>query len=259
MIHVKSCIGVFKMAQGNGKKPFYKRIWVWVIVALIVIGFAGGGSNSDSNKSSKASSSASSASTVKKDKSLSSSVKKAESYDYSKVEYGMTMDEVINAVSSQPTDRDDSTMFFGKDEFDFNDNKLIGSSVKTVQDKIDAKFKADQSSEKKQRKEQKEQKFTNAINTKIDSINQATQNSNGIDAIQGIDHPYDNTYKIQLDSFFLSGTDLQIKSAVNSINSQFIEIFEDNGKPSPTIRYEVDGTEIAKNKILNPSEVKLEK
>lgn len=190
--------------------------------------------------------------------SKSSSSKSSSTLDYSKVEYGMTMDEVINAIGTQPTDKNDYTLYFGDEEFDFNDNKLIGASVKSVQDKIDAKFKADQKSERKQSKGQKEQKFTEAINNKIDELNQATQDSSGVDVIQGIDNPYGNTYKIQLDNFVLSGNDRQIKSVINSINSQFIEIFEDNGKQSPVMRYEVDGTEIAKNKVLDPSEIKLE-
>lgn len=138
------------MAQGNGKKPFYKRIWVWVIVVLMVIGFSGSGANSDSNKSSKASSSTSSPSKVKKDKGSSSSVKKTESYDYSKVEYKMSMEQVITAVGKQPTKRDDYILFYGKDEFYFTDNKLIDATVKSVQSKIDKQIKAEQKTKKKQ-------------------------------------------------------------------------------------------------------------
>lgn len=235
------------------KKPFYKRIWVWVIVVLIVIGFAGGGANSDSNKSSKASSSASSASTVKKDKSSSSSVKKTESYDYSKVEYNMSMEQVITAVGKQPTKRDDYTLFYGKDELYFTDNKLIAATVKSVQSKIDKQINAEQKTKKKQ-------DLANAINAKINEINQATQESNGIDAILGFNGPDDNNiYRVQLDDFILNGNDFQIKSAINSIHSQFIDIFESYGKRKHIIHYYVGDTEIAKSKILNSSEVKLEK
>lgn len=241
------------MAQGNGKKPFYKRIWVWVIVALIVIGFAGGGANSDSNKSSKASSSTSSPSKVKKDKGSSSSVKKTESYDYSKVEYKMSMEQVITAVGKQPTKRDDYTLFYGKDEFYFTDNKLIDATVKSVQSKIDKQIKAEQKTKKKQ-------DLANAINAKINEINQATQESNGIDAILGVNGPNENNvYRVQLDDFILNGNDFQIKSAINSIHSQFIDILESNGKRNHIIYYYVGDTEIAKSKILNSSEVKLEK
>ena len=240
------------MAQGNGKKPFYKRIWVWVIVVLIVIGFAGGGANSDSNKSSKASSSASSASTVKKDKSSSSSVKKTESYDYSKVEYKMSMEQVITAVGKQPTKRDDYTLFYGKDEFDFNDNKLIAATVKSVQSKIDKQIKAEQKTKKKQ-------DLANAINAKKDQLNQATQESNGVDMIESIDKSSYGSYDIYLSDYVLSGNDRQIKSVLDSITSQFVDVFDSNGADSPIIHYYVGSTKIAENRaIMNPSEVKLE-
>lgn len=64
MIHDKSCIGVFKMAQGNGKKPFYKSVWLWVIVAIVVVfgAYALGTSSSSSDKSSEKSSSSASTS-----------------------------------------------------------------------------------------------------------------------------------------------------------------------------------------------------
>ena len=198
-------------------------------------------------------------SNTSKSSATSSSVKKAADYDYSKVENGMTMDQVISAIGKQPTDRDDNAIYYDDEEFDFNDNKLIGASVKSVQDKIDKYYKDEEKAQKKQQKQQKKQKFVDDINNKIDELNQATQESSGIDVIQGIDHPYTHTYKVHLDSFMLEGNDRQIKSVLNSINSQFIEIFENNGKQIPVMHYDVNGTEIAKNKVMNPSEVKLEK
>ena len=105
---------------------------------------------------------ASSKNTTSKSSASSSSLSNqssSSSLNYSKVEYGMTMDEVINAIGVQPTDRDDYTLYYGDEDFDFNENKLIGASVKSVQDKIDAKFKADQQSEKKQREEQDSLKY----------------------------------------------------------------------------------------------------
>ena len=190
--------------------------------------------------------------------SSSSSQSSSSSLDYSGVEFGMTMDQVISAIGKQPTDRDDNAIYYDDEEFDFNDNKLIGASVKSVQDKIDKYYKDEEKARKKQQKQQKKQKFVDDINNKIDELNQATQESSGIDIIQGIDHPYTHTYKVHLDSFMLEGNDRQIKSVLNSINSQFIEIFENNGKQIPVMHYDVNGTEIAKNKVMNPSEVKLE-
>lgn len=266
-------INIVKKRKGKitGKVPailFILTTITFIFSALTINPTSTSSNNDNTNTSSE---------TAKKDsnKKLKSSTSSSEKYssnslDYSKVEYGMTMDDVINAVSSQPTEKEDDTLFFDKDEFDFVDNKLVGSNVKTVQNKIDAKVKAAQKeidakvksekkSERKQNKKQKEQKFTDEINAKINEINQATQESNGIDAILGVNSPRDNVYRVQLDDFILNGNDFQIKSAINSINSQFIDIFESNGKQDPIIHYYVDGTEIAKNKILNSSEVKLEK
>lgn len=200
-----------------------------------------------------------SSSNTSKSSATSSSVKKAADYDYSKVENGMTMDQVISAIGKQPTDRDDNAIFYDDEEFDFNDNKLIGASVKSVQDKIDKHYKDEDKTQKKQQKQQKKQKFIDDINNKINELNQATQESNGVDVIQDIDHPYNYTYKVHLDSFVLEGNDKQVKSVVNSINSQLIDIFDNHGKQSPVMRYDVNGTEIAKNKTLHPSEIELEK
>ena len=198
-------------------------------------------------------------SNTSKSSATSSSVKKAADYDYSKVENGMTMDQVISAIGKQPTDRDDNAIYYDDEEFDFNDNKLIGASVKSVQDKIDKHYKDEDKTQKKQQKQQKKQKFIDDINNKINELNQATQESNGVDVIQDIDHPYNYTYKVHLDSFVLEGNDKQVKSVVNSINSQLIDIFDNHGKQSPVMRYDVNGTEIAKNKTLHPSEIELEK
>ena len=215
-------------------------------------------SSSEVTKKSSSSSAAKVSSSTSKSSAASSSVKKTADYDYSKVENGMTVDQVISAIGKQPTDRDDNAIYYDDEEFDFNDNKLIGASVKSVQDKIDKYYKDEEKAQKKQQKQQKKQKFVDDINNKIDELNQATQESSGIDVIQGIDHPYTHTYKVHLDSFMLEGNDRQIKSVLNSINSQFIEIFENNGKQIPVMHYDVNGTEIAKNKVMNPSEVKLE-
>lgn len=84
--------------------------------------------------------------------------KKEIKYDFSKVEYNMTMDQVINAVGQQPTDKSDYELYYGDDDFDFNDGKLIGSSVKSVQVKIDNRFKAESSSRKKEEADKSSQK-----------------------------------------------------------------------------------------------------
>ncbi|MGR8825766.1 hypothetical protein [Leuconostoc mesenteroides] len=87
--------------------------------------------------------------------SSTSSVQKAsQQYDFSKVEYGMTMDQVINAVGKQPTNRDNYALFYDDDDFDFTKDKLIGSSVQSVQNKIDAKIRSEQESAKKEQEDQ---------------------------------------------------------------------------------------------------------
>ena len=257
-------INVVKKRHGKitGKAPAV--IFLLTSVMLVVTAFTIdtdeiSKSISEADVSSSSEKTKKSSSSTSKYSATSSSVKKTADYDYSKVENGMTMDQVISAIGKQPTDRDDNAIFYDDEEFDFNDNKLIGASVKSVQDKIDKHYKDEDKTQKKQQKQQKKQKFIDDINNKINELNQATQESNGVDVIQDIDHPYNYTYKVHLDSFVLEGNDKQVKSVVNSINSQLIDIFDNHGKQSPVMRYDVNGTEIAKNKTLHPSEIELEK
>lgn len=107
----------------------------------------------------KLDSSTSNSTEVSSDQSSSSSIQKAsQQYDFSKVEYGMTMDQVINAVGKQPTNRDNYALFYDDDDFDFTNDKLIGSSVQSVQNKIDAKKRAEQESAKKEQEDQEQLK-----------------------------------------------------------------------------------------------------
>lgn len=106
----------------------------------------------------KLDSSTSSSTEVSLDQSSSSIQKASQQYDFSKVEYGMTMDQVINAVGKQPTNRDNYALFYDDDDFDFTNDKLIGSSVQSVQNKIDAKKRAEQESTKKEQEDQEQLK-----------------------------------------------------------------------------------------------------
>ena len=63
----------------------------------------------------------------------------------------MTMDQVIQAIGKQPTDKDDNTLYYGKEDIDFSNGVLIGSSVKSIQDKVDNKFKSEASQASKQK------------------------------------------------------------------------------------------------------------
>ncbi|MBS0941275.1 hypothetical protein JK161_00250 [Leuconostoc mesenteroides] len=102
--------------------------------------------------------SSTSSSTEVSSSSSSSSIKASQQYDFSKVEYGMTMDQVINAVGKQPTNRDNYALFYDDDDFDFTNDKLIGSSVQSVQNKIDAKNRAEEKSAKKEQEDQEQLK-----------------------------------------------------------------------------------------------------
>jgi hypothetical protein len=75
-------------------------------------------------------------------------------YNFDDVEPSMSMDQVISAIGKQPTDRDEYTLYYGKEDLDFNENKLIGSSVQSIQDKIDAKYKAEQKAKEKKKNQE---------------------------------------------------------------------------------------------------------
>lgn len=127
-------------------------------------------SSVEKEKPIKSGSSKSSSVSKSKQKNKEKSIKSASSvlkpkkehieYNFSKVEYNMTIAQVINAVGKQPTDKSDNEIYYGNDDFDFNDGKLIGSSVKSIQNKKDNEFKKESStrtkieSEKSNRKSQ---------------------------------------------------------------------------------------------------------
>ncbi|MFK8254608.1 hypothetical protein [Leuconostoc mesenteroides] len=112
----------------------------------------------EEEKLDSATSSSTKVSSAQSSSSSSSSIKASQQYDFSKVEYGMTMDQVINAVGKQPTNRDNYALFYDDNDFDFTNDKLIGSSVQSVQNKIDAKNRAEQESAKKEQEDQEQLK-----------------------------------------------------------------------------------------------------
>lgn len=102
--------------------------------------------SSSSKKESSSSSQPNYSNNSESSNSVSTSQKKK--YNFSKVEYGMTMEEVIGAVGEQPTSKEKYALYYDTDEFDFNDDNLIGSSVQSVQSRIDSKLHAEQESAK---------------------------------------------------------------------------------------------------------------
>ena len=112
----------------------------------------------------------------------------------------------------------------------------------------------------KAKSEQAHQKLINDLNAKKDELNQSVQSSLGIDAIVSIDETSEDSYDIELNSAVLDGNDMQVKSTIDSINSQLVDVSSSHDEPTPDMHYYVGNTEVAQNRmIMNPSEVKLEK
>ena len=112
----------------------------------------------------------------------------------------------------------------------------------------------------KAKSEQAHQKLINDLNAKKDELNQSVQSSLGIDAIVSIDETSEDFYDIELNSAVLDGNDMQVKSTIDSINSQLVDVSSSHDEPTPDMHYYVGTTEVAQNRmIMNPSEVKLEK
>lgn len=110
-------------------------------------------SSSSINKEKDSSSSSKNSKSISSSSSVSSSSSKMNDFNFSKVESGMNMDQVISAIGKQPTDRDDVTLYYGKEDIDFSNDVLIGSSIKSIQDKVDKKFKQDASQSSSKKKE----------------------------------------------------------------------------------------------------------
>lgn len=265
LIFIASIVWFFiarrKDKKSNGK--ITKNTWYILIltaVSFILVGITTPKQSTVDDNTKQKNSSVKSLSSEKEASSKKSSSKKETKYDFSKVEYTMNMNQVIEAVGQQPTDKSNNTLYFGNDEFDFNGDKMIGTTIKSIQSKIDKSYKEAESSSKKASSEKEKNDFQNDLNAKIAQLNKATQESANVDIIQGVEHPYDNTYHILLDDFVLEGNDRQLKNVLDSINSQIVDVFESHKQTSPIIYYYVNSTKIAKNRsILNPSEVTLEK
>lgn len=178
------------------------------------------------------------------------------SHGYKKVEIkdknGSLLVYTTNKQFSKLAEGTKAKVTFNAKNDNFGGNKVLNlhiSKMKITNKSSNSSSIAEQSNEKLQKD----------LNAKKDQLNKATQESTSVDVIHSIDHPYDNTYHINLDNYIQDGSNAQIKSVLNSINSQFIDVFENDGKPDPVLRYYVDGTEIAKNTLItDASKVKLE-
>ncbi|MCP1275465.1 hypothetical protein [Leuconostoc citreum] len=147
----------------NGK--ISKNTWYILIltaVSFILVGFTAPKADTVAEYTKQKKSAAKTSSSIKESSKVTSSKqsssKTENKYDFSKIKYNMTMDQVISAIGKQPTDKSDYELYYDDDDFDFNDGKLIGSSVKSVQDKIDNKFKVESSSRKKEEANKSSQK-----------------------------------------------------------------------------------------------------
>lgn len=148
LIFFATLVGFF-VAKRRGKKTTgktSKNTWYLLLVSIIALLIAGMLSpkptkTNATNEKTQVSSSSSSA----------SSSSQSSDFDFSKVDAGMTMDQVIKAIGKQPTDKDDNTLYYGKEDIDFSNGVLIGSSIKAIQDKVDDKFKSEASQASKQK------------------------------------------------------------------------------------------------------------
>ncbi|SCC14056.1 hypothetical protein [Weissella bombi] len=102
------------------------------------------------------------------------------------------------------------------------------------------------------------QKTIDALNAKKDELNQSTQQSSGVDIIESFNEVSHNIFNIQLDSSAINGTNMEIKSLINSINKQLVDTYQNTTDGAPTMEYYVGNTKIAVNRILDPTQVKIE-
>lgn len=81
------------MGKDKVKKPFYKKVWFWVLVVIVIaIGGIGGSGSDDSSKDSKSSSSSSEVSQVE-------SAKSSESSSSEKATYGIGQDVAVGKLT----------------------------------------------------------------------------------------------------------------------------------------------------------------
>lgn len=149
LIFFATLVGFF-VARRRDKKTtgkITKNTWYLLLISIVTLLIAGALSpkptktNTTNEKTTVSSSSSSS----------TSSSSQSSDFDFSKVDAGMTMDQVIQAIGKQPTDKDDNTLYYGKEDIDFSNGVLIGSSIKSIQDKVDDKFKNDASQASKKK------------------------------------------------------------------------------------------------------------
>lgn len=81
------------MGKDKVKKPFYKKVWFWALVVIVIaIGGIGGSGSDDSSKDSKSSSSSSEVSQVE-------SAKSSESSSSEKATYGIGQDVAVGKLT----------------------------------------------------------------------------------------------------------------------------------------------------------------
>lgn len=90
------------MGKDKVKKPFYKKVWFWALVVIVIaIGGIGGSGSDDSSKDSKSSSSSSEVSKVESAKSSesSSSEKSSSKASSEKATYGIGQDVAVGKLT----------------------------------------------------------------------------------------------------------------------------------------------------------------
>ncbi|MGD2330698.1 hypothetical protein [Bacillus amyloliquefaciens] len=98
--------------SGKVKKPFYKRVWFWVIVAIVVIGAAGVNSGGDTESASTETKDTATKATEtkaapkkeeKKEEKKETNKKTISMDEFKKIENGMSKEEVEKIIGSAGT------------------------------------------------------------------------------------------------------------------------------------------------------------
>lgn len=104
-----------------------------------------------------------------------------------------------------------------------------------------------------------ESKLYEAISTQKDSLNQLVYSDLNANVIDSIDEHDSGAYYVQLNSVMSSATDNELKSIINSINTQLVNTASSNGNSNPMFKYYIGSLKIGENKsVLDPETVKFE-
>lgn len=135
-----------------------KRNLIFSVVLLLILGGLSG--LTTPKKSTDVNSTNGSSSSYNQTSSSEASNKTT--FDFSKIALGMTQEEVEN-VLGKPSEKDDTSMYYGDDDLNFQDGKLFGGSPQIIKD---AKAKADENTKNKEQSSEKIKSFAKVFGNK---------------------------------------------------------------------------------------------